>query len=447
MRWLLLKDLQILRRSPLLVALLVLYPAVVAILIGMSFSRGPDRPKVAVVSELDPAEKLTIGNRSVDVLDVQSEVFDRVDAVRVSSREEAIQKVEDGEVLAALVVPEDLVRKLEAGFLADRPQLEIYVNEEDPLKRRLVEDTITSLVADANRRVSREFTKAAVNYLDLILEGGTLRLLGQNFDVLGLQKVERIAREARSELPAGSERRAELNRVIRFTQLAQEGLNLTDDVLAAVGEPITVRKHVPNGQSVPLTTFAAAVAVALSLMFVGVLLAAGSLALERSENTFDRLVRSGSLTRTGLVVEKIALAAMCAFAVTLLMLLGLGLFIPLEWDRIPLWLGGLIVAAAAFGAMGTAIGGLAREVAVASLLAFSLLLPVAFVALVPSGVVSEGIYDLTRFVSALFPFKPTINLMSSVLYDEGGIVEPLLHLIALTAAYGLAGRLALKRFS
>ena len=82
---------------------------------------------------------------------------------------------------------------------------------------------------------------------------------------------------------------------------------LTDDVFGAVGEPIRVSTHVPGGRTVPLTTFAAAVAVALSLMFVGVLLAAGSLALERTENTFERLVRS-SLSRTGLVAEKIVLA-------------------------------------------------------------------------------------------------------------------------------------------
>jgi ABC-2 type transport system permease protein len=446
MRWLLVKDLQILRRSPLLVALLILYPVVVALLIGLSFSRGPDRPKVAVVNELDPAEKLTIGNRSVDVLSVQSEVFKRVDASQVSSREQAIQMVKDGEVLGALVIPEDLVRKLETGFLADRPQIDVYVNEEDPLKKQLVEDTITSLIAEANKRVSREFSKVAVSYLDLILQGGKLRLIGQRFDVLGLQKVERIAREARAELPPGNPVRADLLSVIRFSQLAQQGLDLTDDVLAAVGEPITVREHVPSGHAVPLTTFAGAVAAALSLMFVGVLLAAGSLALERSENTFDRLVRS-SLTRTGLVGEKILLAALCSFAVTFLMLLGLGLFIPLEWGRFALWPLGLIVAAAAFAAMGTAIGGLAREVSVASLLAFALLLPVAFLALVPSGVVSAGLYDFTRFVSALFPFKPTVKLMSSVLYDEGELAVPLLHLTALTVAFGVAGRLALRRFS
>ncbi|MEA2184942.1 MAG: hypothetical protein QOF69_4127, partial [Solirubrobacteraceae bacterium] len=34
MRWLLLKDLQILRRSPLLVGLLVIYPVAIALLIG-----------------------------------------------------------------------------------------------------------------------------------------------------------------------------------------------------------------------------------------------------------------------------------------------------------------------------------------------------------------------------------------------------------------------------
>ena len=44
-RWLLLKDLQILRRSPLLVALLVLYPIVIAVLIGFALSRGPDKPR------------------------------------------------------------------------------------------------------------------------------------------------------------------------------------------------------------------------------------------------------------------------------------------------------------------------------------------------------------------------------------------------------------------
>jgi ABC-2 type transport system permease protein len=148
-----------------------------------------------------------------------------------------------------------------------------------------------------------------------------------------------------------------------------------------------------------------------------------------------------------LVGEKIVLAVSCSIVVTFAMLLGLGIFIPLEWDRIALWLVALTAGALAFAAMGSAIGGIAREVATASLLAFALLVPIAFLALVPSGVVSETLYDISRAVSALFPFRPTIDAMSSALYSEGSLAGPLLHLCALAAAFALCARLALRRFA
>ena len=50
-----------------------------------------------------------------------------------------------------------------------------------------------------------------------------------------------------------------------------------------------------------------------------------------------------------------------------------------------LWLLALAFGALAFGALGVAIGALAREVRAASLLAFLLSLPLAFLALVPVG--------------------------------------------------------------
>jgi hypothetical protein len=48
-------------------------------------------------------------------------------------------------------------------------------------------------------------------------------------------------------------------------------------------------------------------------------------------------------------------------------------------------------SALAFAALGVAIGSLAREVRAASLLAFPLTLPLAFLALVPNGAVSPGL--------------------------------------------------------
>jgi ABC-2 type transport system permease protein len=97
--------------------------------------------------------------------------------------------------------------------------------------------------------------------------------------------------------------------------------------------------------------------------------------------------------------------------------------------------------------MGAAIGGAAREVSTASLLAFTLLLPVAFLALLPSGVVDNALYDAARVVSAVFPFKPTLDAMSSALYGKGDIVAPLLHLAALALMFAFAARLALRRLA
>lgn len=444
MRWLLEKDVRILRRSPLLVAVLVLYPAVLALLIGLALSRGPEQPKVAIVNELPGGETLRIGGERFDLFGARKELFERIDPVDASSREEAIDKVKSGEALAAIVIPRDTVRKLQSQF--QRPTIEVYVNREDPLKARLVDDAITSVLAQANRRVSRAFTRVNLGYLDLVLNGGDVAVFGQRFNVLGLENVERIARRARNRQPPGSPLRESLDRVVRFTSLARENLDLTDDILAAVSEPIVAKKTVLDGSSVPLTTFAASVAVALSLMFVAVLLAAGALALERSENVFERLVR-GPLSRRALLAEKMVLASACAVVVTLLLLLGLGIFIPLEWGRFPLWVVGLIAAATAFAAMGTAIGALAREVSTASLMAFALLVPLAFLALVPSGLVSEGLYDVSRAVSALFPVRPTIDVMRSALYGDGSLIGPLLHLLGLTVAFGVAARVALIRFA
>ena len=49
---------------------------------------------------------------------------------------------------------------------------------------------------------------------------------------------------------------------------------------------------------------------------------------------------------------------------------------------------------------------------------------------------------------ALFPFDPALDAMSAGL-DSGasGIGLPLLHLVAITAAYGILARVALRRLA
>ena len=131
------------------------------------------------------------------------------------------------------------------------------------------------------------------------------------------------------------------------------------------------------------------------------------------------------------------LSALCAVAVTLLMLFGLAAFVGLDWSRIPAWLAALAGGAIGFAAMGVAIGGLAREVRVATLLAILLALPIVFLALVPSGSVAPALYDAINVVSALFPFKPALRALDGAI-NGGALLVPLVHLLALALAYGVA---------
>jgi ABC-2 type transport system permease protein len=445
MRWLLLKDLQILRRSPLLVALLVLYPIIIAVLIGFAISRGPEKPRVAFLNEVPPAaSELNLNGQKIDVSKYGRQIFSRIDPVYVKSEKEALDKVKSGDVLAALIIPADLTQKLEAG--TGPATVRVYYNAEDPVKAQFVQDTIKAEVQDANTALTKQFTKIALSYLDLISKGGNISIFGKSFNVLGLEKAQAIVQAAQASLPTGSPLRANLGEVANFARLARDNLDLSNGVLAAVGTPIRADQKIVNGGTTPLDAFAVAIAVTVSLMFVTLLLASGILALEREENAFSRLVR-GLVSRTGLLAEKVGLAAICAIVVSVVMLAGIALFVSLEWGRFPLWIVALVFGGLGFGAVGVAIGGITREVRAASLLAFMISLPMTFLALVPSGAVSSGLYNVIKVVSALFPFKPTLDALNSALNKSGSIGLPLLHLAVLTVAFGLIARLSLQRFA
>jgi hypothetical protein len=445
-RWLLLKDVQILRRSPLLVALLVVYPIVIALLIGFALSRGPEKPRVAFLNQVPAsASKINLGGQSIDVSKYTNQLFQAIKPIRVHSRAEALDKVKSGDALAALIIPADVTQKLASGL--EPARVEVIYNNEDPLKARLVDQAISSRLAQANSALADTFKDIAAQDIKLLLDGGTFDLLGRTLNILGLKKTKTILDATIATLPKNSANRIALQQVTQFAQLAIENLNVSDQVLSTVSNPVQVKRVALKGKRVPLDAFAVAVSVTVSLMFVTILLAAGMLALEREENAFLRLVR-GLVSRLGLVLEKVLLAALCGLPVALLMMAGISPFVTLDWSHFPLWLIALAVGAVAFGAMGVAIGGVTREVRAASLMAFGLSLPIAFLALVPSGSVSKAVYDLIGVISAAFPFKPTLDAMDHALAGSGGdMLVPLLHLAILAAAFTAIGRVALRRFA
>ena len=440
MRALLAKDLLILRRSRLLVGVLIVYPIAIALLIGLAISRSPGKPKVAIVDQTPPGQTISVGSRRVSVDAYAQQIFSQVQPVRVSSRSQAVEKIEAGEVLAAVVIPANIAARLGAGLR--QAHLEVLYNG-NALEQSLVHAQIESALAHANVGFSEEIQRAASQAIGALLSGRNLGVLGAP-ELVGLGKIAPQLRAIARRLPPGADRTT-LEQIAGFASFAAQNLDLAKNVLSTIGQPIKVQTTLISGRRTPLNTFAVVVAVSISLMFVCVLLASGGVALEREEHTLARLVR-GLTSRVSLLAEKALLAAGCSFVLALAMLAGIAAFVSLDWSRIGQWLAALALAAAAFAALGVAIGALAREVRAASLLAFLLSLPLAFLALVPSGAVGHGLSDAISAISFVFPFKAALQALDAAVNGASpSLGGPLVHLAVLSAAFGALAYAGLRR--
>src|SRR5213078_1178586 len=108
-----------------------------------------------------------------------------------------------------------------------------------------------------------------------------------------------------------------------------------------------------------------------------------------------------------------------------------------------LLLAGLILAGAALGALGTAIGGLARGAPTASLVAILIVLPIVFLGLVPREIVPPA-----GWVSDAFPFVHAVRFFTSSLFDRRPWVtlgREAAWLVGLVGVYGALARLAARR--
>jgi hypothetical protein len=450
MRWLLIKDLQILRRSPLLVGLLIVYPVVIALMIGFALSSPPGKPKVAFFDQVPPGRgKISLGSQRIDVAHYASQLLESVDPIRVHSRAEAVAKVRGGQALAAVIIPADLPQQIQ-GLVTQgvgSPTVELILNTKDPIERQVVDQAITTRINEVEQSVSKQVLRVAVSDLQQVLGGGTVQILGRNVQLLGLRNARTIVAGTIASLPPRSPLRAALGQVVGFADLAIAGLSFASPVLGSIDTPLTVTQTQLAGRTTPSDAYAVAIAVIVSLMFVTVLLAAGLLALERSENAYTRLVR-GLVSPGRLLAEKILLAAGAATLVTLVMAAFVSLFVALDWSRFELWVAALALGGCAFGGLGVTIGGAAREVSAASLLAFLVSLPVAFVALVPANAVSGGLGAVLDVIAFVFPFKAALQAISNAFSGTApAITWPLAHLALLAIVFAGLARLTLVRFA
>ena len=399
------KDLRVLRRSPVLLGVLLAYPLVIALLVGLVAGYANAKPRVALVDEDGLPATVEIGGKRFDIDRTLRRVSEDVSVVHLSA-DEADRQLRTGKIVAAVTVPEGFISELRG--MARSPKLVLRTTQGGVSSR--VTQQVQALVYSLNRQLQRAYIDANLRYVDLILRGGSGSFLGLRFEALGLERTERLLRE----LPQS----ARVREIRNFVKIARLALAETDDALRATANPIELVEAEDRGRTWVLSAQVQAYALALTLTFLALTLAAGAIAAERDENVIGRLAR-GLVTLSQLVAAKILLAAVVAFLLGLAITVAFGAIVEVgrveggePWGRVPILLGGVLLAGASLGAFGVLLGALARETRTASLVALLVVLPLVFLGLVP-----RELAPAAGIVSDAFPFVHAVRFFASALYD------------------------------
>lgn len=441
-RLLLGKDLRVLRRSPGVVAALVLYPLFVALIVGLVVRYTGERPRLALVDEDGLPAVMEVGGVEFDVQKLFDEAAKDVQLVKMS-REEAERELDAGKVLGILVIPDGFTRDVQS--LVETPTVLLRTTP-GGFATRTIEKT-QALIYSLNRQLQEAYIEKDLGYVRLLLEGGTGTILGNDFSLIGLAEAQRrLEQLAKNPDPKVASEAEELRRFLSQATVAIEGV---DDFLTATANPIELSSQRQGGRAVLLSTQVQAYALALTLAFVGLLLASAAIAAERDENVIGRLVQR--LVRLGeLVAEKVVLVALVAGTIGFVLAVAFGVVVEVgdvaggePWARLPLVVLGLLLAGAAFGALGVIVGSLSQEARTATLIAFLVALPIVLIGLVPAGSVPAA-----GWVSNAFPFVHAAKLFSSALSDaapSGAVAREAGWLIGLLALYSVLARVSVRR--
>jgi len=430
------KDLRVLARSPLLLAVLIAYPLLVAGLVGLVAGYGSSKPRVALVDEDQLPQIVTVGGHRFRIQDAIDEVSKNVHLVRMDGGD-ARRALATGRVVATLTVPTGFLADLKSGLHS--PSL-VYETTRGGISSRVTQQ-IQALVYALNRQLQIAYVQTDLGYVRLIVRGGDAEFGGRTYHVLGLARMQELL----DRLPPSPER----DRIGEFARIAGIALTQTGSLLASTANPIVLEREREESRSSLLSAQVQAYALALTITFLALLLAAGAIAAERDENAIGRLAR-GLVSLWELVWAKVALAAVVAVALGLAIAVVFGVIVEAggvvggePWQRIPLLAVGLAIAGAALGALGTLIGALAREARAASLVAVLVVMPIVFLGLVP-----REVAPLAGWLSDGLPFSHAVRYFASSLYDTSpwrSVARELAWLAGLGAVFGALARAATRR--
>jgi hypothetical protein len=434
------KDVRMLARTRGLLLLLILYPLVVAAIVGgVLLNQGP--PTIAFVNEDRSGDVVDIGGREFSVSEYVRRAEDNGVNVQEMTREEAERALDDGQVAGVLIIPQGTVATLRTQLSGAR--LEFLIGD-SPLGS-VVAQRMRGVIYNINLNISDALVDANREYLDKLVTGGEVVVDGEDFDLYGLAPIEDDLRDALEELEdtdADPELVERLERALEFAEDAGAAISLADNALEATAAPVRLDVERAKGKSPLLTAQAMGFALAVSIAFVCVVLVGASLAAEKDEAVLGRLLR-GLAKSWQVITGKLLLGALLAVLFCSGLFVAFAVLESQAWARLPMLLGAVVLSSLACSSIGALIAVLVRDARTATLVGILLILPLAPLALV-------GVDGPLDWVQNSLPVSPSRDLFNAVLFDSDPwptIRERGVQLLAIAAVPALIATRLLRRLA
>lgn len=361
----------VVRNRPLLAALLI-YPFLLALVLGSAFQEPPQTLDLAVVDLDRTGQTVDVGGTPLGVADLLATARGFANVRTPQTEDEGLKLLREGEVDALLIVPRAFISDL--SLLGQNATLRLVVDESDPVRAGVARSSVEGAVDAFIDAIVQKKIDDVVELLRLTAEGGETSALGIDVRILGLDGALSRLEEVRATHAPDSAESRKLQEVIGFLQFARAFLGDSERFLTTTAIPVQVRAEGLTREPASLASIALPGALVLGVFWTGSLAAALLSARERETGAHRRLAAAPSPRAAQLASKAMVALVVALVPAGIVLLLGVTLLGAIVADPLAATLA-LALAALSAAALGGLAAALARSTGGAALLAVLALVP------------------------------------------------------------------------
>jgi ABC-2 type transport system permease protein len=366
------KDARIVLRNRTLLAALILYPFLLALVLGAAFQEPPSTLDIAVVDLDRSGDTVDVGGTPVGVADLVAAARDFARIQRPATEEDALRLLRSGDVDAVLIVPTSFMDDLSR--LGSNATLRLVVDSSDFVRASVARNAIEGAIDAFIEHIVQKKIDDVVELLRLTNDGGATTILLQPVDVLGIDGSLARLRDVRATLANGSAEAAKVDEVIGFLGFAQTFLGSSEQFLTTTAVPVRVQNEGLAVGRPNLASIALPGALVLGVFWTGSLTAALLAARERETGAYRRLAAAPHALVPQLASKTIIALLAALIPAALVLALGI-LALDANVTDPAMTLLAITLSALAAAAIGGLAAAIARGAGSAALLAVLSLVP------------------------------------------------------------------------